>query len=117
MSYATINAAALPVHGSGEYLGSGAIAGDSAGIVTAGGIPASKPVYLFDAETMQQLKVRWSNEEGHYLFRALNSEKKYLVMVRDDTRAYRKPFSWDWVTPDTSLTFAEQEALAKQWFS
>lgn len=105
----------LPIHGGGEYFGNGVIAGDGSGIVTVAGNPAARPVYLFDAQTMTLLKIRHSNADGHYIFRALNENKKYLVMVRDDKKAY-EPFAWDWVSPDTSLTAAQQLEKAQQWY-
>ncbi|PID62003.1 MAG: hypothetical protein CR974_03900 [Gammaproteobacteria bacterium] len=109
---------AVPMHGGKDYYGNGAIGGDKLGIVTVGTgqtkRPAKKPVYLYDADTMKQLKVRWSTETGNYLFRCLNPDKCYLIMVRDPEKAYKNPFVWDWIPPDTSLSFDEQAELAQQ---
>lgn len=108
-------AKALPIHHSTDYFGNGAIGGTGAGLVTAADNPASKPVYLFDAQNMTLLKTQRSQANGQYLFRALNADKKYLIMVRDDNHGY-EPFAWDWVTPDTTLTAEQQLELAEQIF-
>lgn len=109
------NVRALPVHGDASHLGNGAIAGTNAGIVTKGGTPSSETVALFDAESLTLLKKAKSNSDGHYLFWALNENKQYLVMVRDEQKGY-EPFAWDWITPDTTLTAEQQLELAKQIF-
>ncbi len=76
---------AIPTHAGIDYLGAGCIAGTKLGIVTREANktpkPSSEPIYLFDAETMQLLKVRWSTPSGNYLFRCLNESKKYLDSV------------------------------------
>lgn len=112
----SLNVKALPSHGGADYFGNGVIAGNGAGIVTVERSPASKPVYLFDAETMTLLKTRWSNETGNYIFRALNENKEYFVVARDDKKAYKNIMAWDWMTPDTSLTAAQQLEKAQAWY-
>lgn len=92
----------------------GYIAGSGDGIVTAMSSPASRNIYLLDANDMQLLRITTSLKNGHYLFMGLDSTKEYLVMVRD----YKKelePFAWDFVKPANDLTIAEQQALWQTW--
>lgn len=100
-----------------HYFGSGYIAGTADGIVTINGQPAIRPIYLFEFFDYQApilvAKV-FSNKDGHYLFKHLDVTKKYLVMCRDSGKAY-EPFCYDYVTPATDLTIAEQQALWKSW--
>ena len=93
-----------------SFVSGGYIAGSADGIVTVQGKPASRKIWLLDAKTMAVEQVITSLKNGHYLFMGLNSEKEYLVIVRD----YKKelePFAWDYVTPANDLTVDEQQAL------
>ena len=92
----------------------GYIAGANDGIVTVAGKPASRDIWLLNAQTMAVEQVMASLKNGHYLFTGLDSNKKYLVMVRD----YKKelePFCWDYVKPADDLTITEQNALWQSW--
>lgn len=89
---------------------SGYIAGSGDGIVTVLGKPASRKIWLLNAQTMAVEQVVTSLQNGHYLFMGLDPAKQYLVMVRD----YKKelePFAWDYVKPADDLTIAEQQAM------
>lgn len=90
------------------------IAGTNDGIVTIKGKPASRGVYLIDANTMLLDRVVTSLSNGHYIFIGLDSGKEYLVMVRDYKKEY-EPFVWDDVKPADDLTIAEQQALWQGW--
>lgn len=92
----------------------GYIAGANDGIVTAKGVPSSRKIWLFDADTMIIEQVGISLINGHYMLMGLNPDKRYLVMVRD----YKKelePFAWDYVKPADDLTIDEQQALWQTW--
>lgn len=89
---------------------SGYIAGSSDGIVTVQGKPASRKIWLLDAATMAVEQVITSLSNGHYIFLGLDTEKEYLVMVRDYKKEY-EPFAWDYVVPADDLTIDEQQAL------
>lgn len=92
----------------------GYIAGSGDGIVTVMGSPASRHIYLLDANDMQLLRITTSLPNGHYIFMGLDPEIEYLVMVRD----YKKelePFAWDCVKPANDLTLIEQQALWQSW--
>lgn len=92
----------------------GYIAGANDGIVTVQGKPASRDIWLLNAQTLaiEQLVTSFSN--GHYLFMGLDPAKRYLVMVRDYKKEY-EPFIWDYVKPADNLTIAEQQALWASW--
>lgn len=90
------------------------IAGIGDGIVTVLGKPASRKIWLLNAETLAVEKVINSLRSGRYLFMDLDPNKEYLVMVRD----YKKelePFAYDYVKPATDLTIAEQKTLWASW--
>ena len=93
---------------------SGYIAGAGDGIVTVQGKPASRLVYLLDANTMAIEQIVSSLKNGHYLFMGIDLNKKYMVMVRDYKKEY-EPFVWDYVTPADDLTIDEQQALWASW--
>lgn len=90
------------------------IAGAGAGIVTALGLPSSRGIYLFEAQTLSLKQVVRSLDNGHYIFTGLDPTKQYLVMVRDYKREL-EPFAWDYVKPADDLTFIEQKALWQTW--
>lgn len=90
------------------------IAGSGDGIVTVLGKPASRKIWLLNAQTMAVEQVITSLKNGHYLFMGLDPDKRYLVMVRD----YKKelePFVWDYVKPADDLTISEQQAMWQTW--
>lgn len=93
---------------------SGYIAGAGDGIVTVAGKPASRKIWLLDAQSMAVEQVVTSLNNGHHLFIGLDLAKEYLVMVRDYKKEY-EPFAWDYVTPADDLTIAEQQALWQSW--
>ncbi|HCH26978.1 MULTISPECIES: hypothetical protein [Psychrobacter] len=94
--------------------GSAYIAGANDGIVTIKGKPASRGVYLINADTMLLERVVTSLSNGHYIFIGIDFGKEYLVMVRDYKKEY-EPFVWDYVKPADDLTIAEQQALWQGW--
>ena len=93
---------------------SGYIAGANDGIVTVQGKPASRKIWLLDAQSMAVEQVITSLKNGHYIFLGLDPTKEYLVMVRDYKKEF-EPFAWDYVTPADDLTIAEQQALWLSW--
>ena len=98
----------------GALANRGYIAGSGDGIVTVQGKPASRKIWLLDAQAVAVEQVITSLKNGHYLFMGLDPAKKYIVMVRD----YKKelePFVWDYVTPADDLTIAEQKAMWQTW--
>lgn len=93
---------------------SGYIAGSADGIVTVQGNPASRNIWLLDAQKMTVIQTITSLGNGHYMFLGLDPSKEYLVMVRDFKREL-EPFAWDYVKPADDLTVAEQQALWQTW--
>lgn len=99
----------------------GYIAGANDGIVTVQGKPASRKIWLLNAQTLAVEQVITSLKNGHYLFMGLDptKNKKYMVMVRDlppnnvDQRF--EPFVWDYVTPADDLTIDKQQAMWQSW--
>ena len=89
---------------------SGYIAGSGDGIVTVKGLPASRKIWLLNAQTMAIEQVITSLKNGHYMFMGLDPAKRYLVMVRDYKKEF-EPFVWDYVKPANDLTIDEQQAL------
>lgn len=90
------------------------IAGSGDGIVTVQGKPASRKIWLLNAQTLAVEQVVTSLNNGHYMFLGLDPAKEYLVMARD----YKKelePFVWDYVKPANDLTITEQQALWQSW--
>lgn len=96
------------------YTNKGYIAGTGDGIVTVNGKPQSLKIYALDPVTMTWLQTAKSLPNGHYLIQNLDPTKQYLVMARDHNKEY-EPFCWDYVTPATDLTIAEQQQLWDSW--
>ena len=96
----------------------GYIAGDDMGVSTRAGVPTSLPLYLYEVgggNALLKLVARQASlNNGHYLFMGLDPSKQYLVMARDHNREY-EPAVWDYVTPATDLTIAEQQTLWERW--
>ncbi len=92
----------------------GYIAGSGDGIVTVAGQPASRKIWLFNAQTMLVEQVVTSLKNGHYMFLGLDPAKKYLIMVRDYKKEF-EPFAWDELTPANDLTIDEQQTLQQSW--
>ncbi|MDN5665061.1 MAG: hypothetical protein L0G41_02405 [Psychrobacter sp.] len=90
------------------------IAGSGDGIVTVQGKPASRKIWLLDAQSLAVEQVVTSLNNGHYMFLGLDPDKRYLVMVRDYNKEY-EPFAWDHVAPADDLTIDEQQALWQSW--
>lgn len=94
------------------------IAGSGDGIVTVGGVPSQRQVHLLDAVSLQKLRTTVSLKNGHYLFSGLDATKQYIVMARDlppdGVNQRYEPAVWDYVTPATDLTTAEQQQLWEQ---
>ena len=90
------------------------IAGSADGIVTVQGKPASRKIWLLDAQSLAVEQVVTSLNNGHYLFLGLDPAKEYLVMARDYKKEF-EPFVWDYVAPADDLTIDEQQALWQSW--
>ena len=93
---------------------SGYIAGSGDGIVTVQGKPASRKIWLLNAQTMVVEQIVTSLSNGHYIFMGLDPAKEYLLMVRDYKKEF-EPFVWDYVKPMDDLTITEQQALWQSW--
>lgn len=93
---------------------SGYIAGTGDGIVTVQGKPASRKIWLLNAQTMAVEQVITSLNNGHYMFLGLNPASRYLVMVRDYKKEF-EPFAWDEVPPADDLTIDGQMTLQASW--
>lgn len=90
------------------------IAGSGDGIVTVQGKPASRKIWLLDAQSMAVEQSITSLNNGHYIFFGLDPYKSYLVMVRDYKKEF-EPFAWDYVNPANDLTIEQQQALWATW--
>lgn len=95
------------------------IAGSGDGIVTVNGKPVSRHIFLLDAVDLTYLRHELSLDNGHYIFRNLDATKQYIVMCRDlpptaNEQRY-EPAVWDYVTPATDLTIAQQQELWQSW--
>lgn len=92
----------------------GYVAGTQDGIVTVGGQPASRKIYVLDVVTLQWLQTAKSSKNGNYLITGLDPNKKYLLMCRDYQKDY-EPCVYDDVQPATDLTLAQQQELWQSW--
>lgn len=92
----------------------GYIAGTGDGIVTVAGLPAQRDVVVLSANDLSIVARNASLKNGHYLITNLDPSKQYLIMARDYNKEY-EPAAWDYVTPSTDLTIAEQQALWENW--
>ena len=94
----------------------GYIAGTGSGIVTLNNVPARCEVLCMPSDSKDY---RWtsrtvSTSKGNYLFDELDPNKSYMVLARDPNKQY-EPAVWDYVTPATDLTIAEQQELWQSW--
>lgn len=94
----------------------GYVAGTQDGIVTVGGQPASRKIYVLDVVTLQWLQTAKSTANGNYLIIGLDPSKKYLIMCRDHEQQY-EPCVYDYVQPATDLTLTQQQELWQSWQS
>lgn len=92
----------------------GYIAGTQDGIVTVNGVPAARKIWLLSADYFTIIATQVSLANGHYLFTGLDTNVKYLILCRDYEGQY-EPAVWDYVTPATDLTIAEQQELWESW--
>ena len=83
-----------------KYGGDGFIAGEGEGIVTVGGEPASRRIYLFARPTMELVDAQWSRGDGTYRFARLNTETQYMMIAADHKKQY-EPVGYDYITPVT----------------
>lgn len=90
------------------------VAGMADGIVTVNGVPSSCKIYVLDAITLNWLQTAKSLSNGHYMIGDLDPSKQYLVMARDYNKEY-EPAVFDYVTPATDLTIAQQQELWQSW--
>lgn len=103
----------------GCYQNQGYIAGSGDGIVTVGGVPASRQVFALDAKTLTWLQTTTSTANGNYLIMGLDPNEQYLIMARDlppsDGVERYEPAVWDYVTPKDDKTIDEQMELWQSW--
>lgn len=81
-----------------KYGGHGYIAGEGTGIVTVGGRPASRRIYLFARPNMYCIADTWSEEDGSYRFDRLKEDEEYLMVATDYKKQY-EPVSYDFIKP------------------
>ena len=92
----------------------GYIAGTADGIVTANGVAARRDIVVLNVQDLSVVQRSQSLSNGHYLLNSLDPSKQYMVMARDYNREY-EPAVFDYVTPATDLTIAQQQALWESW--
>ncbi len=100
--------------GYGNHTPKGYVAGMGDGIVTVGGVPSERDIYVLTADGFAQIGVWASLKNGHYLITGLDPNKRYLVLCRDYKQEY-EPAVWDFVAPNTDLNIEEQQALWESW--
>lgn len=95
------------------------IAGANDGIVTVQGKPASRKIWLLNAQTMAVEQVVTSLNNGHYMFLGLDPRKRYMVIVRDfepdGVKWTGEAAAWDYVAPMEDISLDEQQALWASW--
>lgn len=96
----------------------GYVSGIENGIVSVGGVPASRKIAVLDVTTLAWLQTATSLQNGHYLIMGLDPNKRYLLMCRDlppdGVHERYEPFCWDYVVPMNDKTLAEQMAMWQQ---
>lgn len=92
----------------------GYIAGAADGILTVNGNAAQRDIVLLDAQDLSLVQRSQSLKNGHYLLNGLDPSKQYMVMARDYNREY-EPAVFDYITPATDLTIAQQQELWQSW--
>lgn len=100
----------------GVYQHTGYISGEKDGIVTVGGVPASRKIDVLDVKTMAWLQSTTSDDNGNYLLMGLDPAKRYLLMCRDYKGEY-EPCCWDNAAPMNDKTIDEQQELWQSWQS
>lgn len=98
----------------GCYQNHGYIAGTQDGIVTVGGVPASRQVVVFDIKTLTWLQTTTSTTNGNYLIMGLDPSQEYIIMARDYKKEF-EPAVWDYVVPKDDKTIDEQMELWQSW--
>lgn len=81
-----------------KYGGHGYIAGEAEGIVTVGGQPAARRIYLFARPQMVCVADTWSRDDGTYRFDRLDENTEFLMVGTDYKKQY-EPVSYDFVRP------------------
>lgn len=98
---------------------SGYIAGANDGIVTVQGKPASRKIWLLNAQTMVVEQVITSLRNGHYMFLGLDPSRKYMVIVRDfepdGIKWTGEAAVWDYVEPANDLDITALQSLWSSW--
>ena len=92
----------------------GYIAGAADGVVTVNGVPTASNIIVFDANGLSVVQRSQSFSNGRYLLNGLDPTKQYMVMARDHNKEY-EPAVFDYVTPATDLTIAQQQELWQSW--
>lgn len=81
-----------------KYGGRGYIAGEDEGIVTVGGKPSSRRIYLFARSNMECISDTWSKNDGSYRFDHLSESEEYLMVAVDHKKQY-EPVCYDFIKP------------------
>lgn len=92
----------------------GYIAGTADGVITVNGVAVKRDIVALDAIDLSVVQCSQSFASGNYLLNGLDPVKQYLIMARDYNKEY-EPAVWDYVTPATDLTIAQQQELWQSW--
>ena len=102
-----------------SFLGSGYIAGVGDGIVTVQGKPASRKIWLLNAQSLAIEQVITSLSNGHYMFMGLDPNKRYTMIVRDfepdGIKWTGESVAWDYINPMNDKNIDELQALWQSW--
>lgn len=79
--------------------GRGYFSGKETGIVTVGGIPASRHVLCMRRDNLKIVRDTWSNEDGTYLIKHLNPDHHYIIMALDNPDGRYDPIAYDMLKP------------------
>lgn len=92
----------------------GYIAGAADGVITVNGVAVKRDIVALDAIDLSVVQCSQSFANGHYLLNGLDPNQKYMIIARDYNLEY-EPAVFDYVTPATDLTIAQQQELWQSW--
>ena len=70
------------------FAGRGIVAGTDPGLVTVGGAPAARRIFLFDSLTFKAIARQWSASDGTYRFDGVNPSRDFTVLSVDHLEIY-----------------------------
>lgn len=80
------------------FAGPGFIAGTPPGLVTVGGAPGARRVFLFDELTLKPVARTWSAADGTYRFDGVTPARKFVAVSFDHTHIWQAVIR-DGITP------------------